>query len=237
MDLPRGLLFDLDDTIIAFSPSAEPCWREACERHAPRLPGVDPAALFEQIRAAAEAFWRDPVRDDRGRLDLVWARRSIVSSAVQELGADSPPVAEELADDYARMREESVELFPGARDALLALRAAGIPLGLVTNGSSEGQRAKLERFRLEALFDSVHIEGEHGAGKPDASIFHAALSGIGVSAAEAWMVGDNLARDIAGAQGIGVHGVWCDWAGKGLPDDSPVRPDRIVCGVHELLPR
>lgn len=43
--------------------------------------------------------------------------------------------------------------------------------------------------------------------KPHRSIFEAALKRVGVSAAEAMMVGDSLTQDIDGARRVGMRGV------------------------------
>ncbi len=233
MTLPRALLIDLDDTILAFSLSAGPCWREVADRYAGSLDAA-PDELFAAIRRSADRFWRDPQRDDRGRLDLVWARRRVVAAALEDLGEPSG-LGDAIADAYAALREQRVTLFPGALSALHELRARKVRLALVTNGSSASQRAKIERFELEPLFDAICVEEEQGAGKPDPRIFRAALAALDAAAADAWMVGDNLERDVAGAQALGIHGIWCDWAGTGLPEATSVRPDRIVCGLPELL--
>ena len=233
MTLPRALLIDLDDTILAFSLSAGPCWREVAARHAPSL-AAGPEELFAAIRRAADRFWRDPQRDDRGRLDLVWARRRIVADALEDLGEPTGP-GDTIADAYVALRDERVTLFPGARSALHELRAREVRLALVTNGSSESQRAKIERFELEPLFDAICVEEEQGVGKPDPRIFRAALEAVDAAPEDAWMVGDNLERDVAGAQALGIRGIWCDWAAAGLPARTPVRPDRIVHGLPELL--
>lgn len=233
--LPRALLVDLDDTVIAFSASAEPCWREVCERHTAGLDGLGADELFAAIRASAGRFWADPSSDDRGRLDLEGARREIVGDALEALESFRESLAHAIADEYSALREKRVTLFPGARSALELLRRAGVRLAMVTNGSTASQRPKIARFGLEPLFDSIHIEEETGAGKPDPLIFQAALDAVQVGAAEAWMIGDNLERDVAGAQRIGIHGIWCDYAGVGLPSATHVRPDRIVQSLAELL--
>ena len=49
------------------------------------------------------------------------------------------------------------------------------------------------------------------------------------------MVGDDLERDVSGAQKSGIFGIWLDWAEKGLPDSSTVRPDRTISSLSELL--
>jgi len=233
--LPAALLLDLDDTILAFTLSAQPCWREAIGRFTVSLSGVTDDEVFGAVRSAADLFWSDPKRDDRGRLDLAWARRQIVGDALEALSVGDEGVAHAIADRYHDLRAERVTLFPGALSTLYELRARGIRLGLVTNGSSDGQRAKIDRFDLEHRFDVICIEGEQGAGKPDPRIFQAALSALDAEPQQAWMVGDNLQRDVAGAQALGILGIWYDWQGRGLPDDTGVRPDRIVNSLPELV--
>jgi putative hydrolase of the HAD superfamily len=61
--------------------------------------------------------------------------------------------------------------------------------------------------------------------KPHPSIFEAALMTVGVSPADAVMVGDSLAHDIEGARQLGMRAVLVTRAGlplEGCPADVPV---------------
>jgi putative hydrolase of the HAD superfamily len=107
---------------------------------------------------------------------------------------------------------------------------------LITNGASAGQRAKIERFALGAHFDYIGIEEEVGFGKPHADAYRRALASLEVKPEETWMVGDTLEWDVAGAQAVGIFGIWLDKAGAGLPKDCATRPDRIVRSIGELVP-
>ena len=49
------------------------------------------------------------------------------------------------------------------------------------------------------------------------------------------MVGDDVERDVAGPQKVGMRGVWIDRAGKGLPPGCVIAPDRIIGSLAELL--
>ena len=49
------------------------------------------------------------------------------------------------------------------------------------------------------------------------------------------MVGDDLERDIAGAQAAEIFSVWHDYGKAGLPVGSTVKPDRIINNLAELL--
>ncbi len=128
-----------------------------------------------------------------------------------------------------------MHLFPDAHAVVDAFRARGVRLALVTNGSAAGQRAKIGRFDLAQRFDHIQIEGEHGFGKPEERAYRHALQVLGVDPAETWMVGDNLEWEVAAPQRLGIHAIWVDGPGEGLPAGSMVRPDRIIRTVTELL--
>ena len=48
------------------------------------------------------------------------------------------------------------------------------------------------------------------------------------------MVGDNLEWDVAAPQKLGMSGVWIDARGRGLPEQSAVKPDYIVRSLADL---
>ena len=104
---------------------------------------------------------------------------------------------------------------------------------MVTNGAATWQRAKLDLHDLERYFDCIAIEGELGFGKPDPRIFRHALDRLEVSPGAAWMVGDNLEFDIAGAQAVGMLSAWVDFEGGGVLESSAVRPDCVVRSLAE----
>ena len=232
---PRAVLFDLDDTIVDFSHSAERSWRETCEAAAERIGGFAAAELHTAIERSRDWYWADPVRHREGRADLIAASAHIVSLAFETLDLDpGAHTARELAVEYRRRRNEALVLVPGAVEAVQRLRARGVATGLVTNGSSTEQRAKIERFDLAPLFDHIQIEGEFGAGKPEQHVYHVALAGVHAAAHDTWFVGDHLEWDVGAPQRLGIFGVWVDYLGKGLPPDASTTPDRIVGSAAEL---
>ena len=226
----KGLLLDLDDTLLDYSGGADLCWQHACVTAAP---AVEQARLLEALADTRRWFWSDPVRHRRERVDMLRAWTRIAAAALERCGGD-PGLAAALAEAYAARRRAAMRLFPDALDLLQRLRARGVPLALVTNGDAEQQRDKIERYDLARFFDVIVVEGEFGAGKPDEVVYRAALDGLGVPPADAWMVGDHLEFDVAGPQRLGVRGVWLDREGAGVPAGSPVRPARIIRSLQEL---
>lgn len=233
--LPEAILFDLDDTILAFDAVMEPAWRAACRHGAELHPGIDPERFYETVRATAQWYWSDAERNRLGRLNTDEARREVVLLALERMGAADRALAAAVAHEYGRRKDEMVDFFPGAEETLTELASRGVAMALLTNGEGAKQRAKVERFALGRFFRSVLIEGEIGVGKPEAAIFRRALRELGVEAGGAWCVGDNLEWDVAGAQGVGVYAIWNDYPKAGLPTGCAIRPDRVICGISELL--
>jgi HAD superfamily hydrolase (TIGR01509 family) len=233
-DLPAGILIDLDDTTLDDSGCVEGCWIDACAEAGLRIPGLDIETLRTEVRTRGDAWWSDASRHQRGRLDLRAASREIVREVFDLMGYDVA-LAADVANHYRDLREERVRPFEGAIETLDALRAQGVRLGLTTNGGGPAQRQKIDRFQLAQHFEHIVIEGELGCGKPDPRVFETLLRALRVEPHEAWAVGDNIEVDVYGAMDVGIHGIWVDASGRGLPAEATRLPDRVIASLSELV--
>jgi len=231
---PKAILFDLDDTILDTTLSADRLWTRAAEHFAIQA-GVDACEFDEMMKVSRVWFWSDPERNKAGRMDLYQARAGCVEHALQELGRPDTGLAETVARWFTQRRIPEMKPFDGAIEALKKLKDAGVKTALISNGKGETQRDKVEHFGLEPYFDCILLEGEFGIGKPDRRVFDHALKELSVKPQNTWMVGDNLDWEIAAPQKLGIKGVWVDWRGTGLPIDSDIKPDRIVRSIAELV--
>lgn len=232
--LPPAICFDLDDTLLCYDAAALGCWERACAECA--LPaGLAVPALLDAIRRHSDWYWSDLDRHRTGRADLVAAREQIVVRALSELGHPDATLARALAERRQALHEDAIHPFPGAISLLQQLRGWGVRLALITNGAADAQTAKLERFRLRPYFNSIVIEGLFGTGKPDPHVFHHTLAALGTAPEQTWMIGDNLAFDIAPAHALGMTTIWYDKRRTGLPKDAPVQPHRIITRISELI--
>ena len=228
----KTLLVDLDDTLLDYSGGVDACWEAACASAAGEVAQAPLVAALAQTR---RSFWSDPEHNRRERVHMVRAWTRIATLALERCGGD-PRLGAAIAEAFAARRRSVMTLFPDAVQVLTALRERGTPLGLVTNGDAREQRAKIERHDLARFFDAIVIEGEFGAGKPDAAVYRTALSGLGVAVGpEVWMIGDHLEFDVAGAQRLGLRAAWLDRPGLGVPAESAVRPDRILRELGDLI--
>lgn len=231
---PQAVFIDLDDTIIVDDSLGEGVWKSVCNRYAPVIGRVTADELYAIIRQTTGAFWADPENHRRGRLDLYQTRRELVTKALVESGLGDQKLGFEIAEAFTNEKDALIEVIPGALETIRKLKIRRIPLALITNGGAVVQRYKIERFGLAGFFDYILIEGEFGVGKPDCRVFQTCLEKLKAEASESWMVGDDLNRDIGGAMQSGIKGIWVDRRQKGLPDNSPVKPDLIIKTIADL---
>jgi HAD superfamily hydrolase (TIGR01509 family) len=93
---------------------------------------------------------------------------------------------------------------PGLVDSLVALRASGARVAVVSN--SEGKlEGFFEQLGLMRAVDAVVDSGVVGVEKPDPRIFQIALERSGVPAARALHLGDNFVTDVGGARAAGLR--------------------------------
>lgn len=252
----EAVLFDLDDTLMFEMASEREAFQVACNLAHDRC-DVDAAALYASVRREAAALWRAApthaycsamgissweglwgrfVGDDPNLNTLRdWApyyQREAWLRGLNAEGVDDPALAEELGVVYRRERRKRHLLFPETRTMIAELRAAGLKLGILTNGAPDIQRDKIEGAAIGHLFDVIVVSAELAIGKPDPRIFQMAMERLGASAEQTVMVGDSLERDIVGARAAGLRSVWVDLGHT--PDRKGIEPDATIHTLDEL---
>src|SRR6185295_7741570 len=121
--LPRAILFDLDDTIIRAYGKPELAWTAVIDEFAPALAPLTNEMVREAVLAAATAFWADPAQHRFWRQRLREARREVVKGAFTALAArgdkiPSTVVQGQLADRFSDYRDEAMHIFPDAHTTI-----------------------------------------------------------------------------------------------------------------------
>lgn len=206
------VFFDLDETLLDDERTALAALTETCRWAGEQRPGLDVDLLRSTYQAVNHSFWHsyDQRRETRTGDEI---RHAMWLEGLTVCAMPDADFAEELSQTYHAMRDKTYALFDDAMPCLTALRPH-YTLGLLTNGASSLQRAKVNALGLEAHVDYVVVAGEVGISKPDAGIFHHALSLAGCEPREAAMVGDLLDRDILGAMNAGLLPVWINRHGE-----------------------
>ncbi|MFN8517701.1 MAG: HAD family hydrolase [Thermomicrobiales bacterium] len=134
---------------------------------------------------------------------------------------------------------QHAELVPGMAALLRDLQGAGKRLGLVADTREGTYLNVLRQHALLDCFDHFAISDLLGCEKPDRRMFAHALAGLEIAPAD-WsrvaMVGNNLARDIRGANALGLVSIWFAWNGRYRlePEGADERPRYQVGAASEL---
>lgn len=128
----------------------------------------------------------------------------------------------QLLEEFRAGCWQEARLFAGGEKALVRLRSAGLRLGVVTNGSSTSQRAKIGTTGLEGWLDAVLISGEVGLSKPDRKLFELGARELGASASDCLCVGDHPETVVGAARAWMTTG-WVSH-GEAWPSGPEVGP-------------
>ncbi len=134
----------------------------------------------------------------------------------------------------------SAELIPGTADALRQLHAQGYRLALVADTRPGTPLNVLAQHGLLDLFDCLSISETVGAEKPDPRLFLHALQAMQIPEEDyprVMMVGNNLERDILGANRLGLRSVYfhVNDRRRSVPLIPEERPCHTVTTAAELL--
>lgn len=129
--------------------------------------------------------------------------------------------------------EHTEELFPGAHELLLKLRARDdVALGIATGKSRRGVAHLIERHGYEGWFATIQTSDDHPS-KPHPSMIVTALAETGVSPAAAIMIGDTT-FDIAMARAAGIGAAGVAWGNHAAADLTTAGAHSIANDFKEL---
>lgn len=148
-------------------------------------------------------------------------------------GSTLAQLPRQLAEAHRAASLFRLELYPGVDDTIRQLLPR-YRLAVVTDAQTPYARPELNAVGLSGCFDPIVVSGDVGYRKPDRRLFKAALDAMGMAAAEVLFVGNDMYRDVHGAQKAGMKAVFFK-SNQGAQEKAGVRPDYIIYRFPELL--
>ena len=180
-----ALVFDLDGTLVDTAPDLHAHLNEM---------------LAELGRPGFELDEVRPMIGDGARMLL---RRGLDASGGMPAGVDLEALFDEFLRRYTARPLRFGAAFDGVAEALEALDAAGIKLGVCTNKPQAPTDRLLAALDLRRHFPAVIGGDVLAVRKPDPGHLLAVLDRLGAEPARALMVGDS-ANDVQVAEAVGV---------------------------------
>jgi len=138
-----------------------------------------------------------------------------------------------LAEAYRAASRHQLKLYDGVLDTLRILHA-NYRLAIVSDAQSAYATAELNALGLIPYFSPILISGDFGYRKPDARLFERALIKMNMQASEVVYVGNDIYRDVHGAQRVGMRTVLFK-SNQGSHDKEGIAADYIIYHFTELL--
>jgi HAD superfamily hydrolase (TIGR01549 family) len=228
LDDVHALIFDLDDTITNFMAAADTAFELAfadiAEEH---------HIYIEDMHRIYMSLFEDfYTLQLEGHINLDEFRAYRFSRMFELVGM---PIQDDFLDlcvDFQDHYDRELETFPGAIEVLEELDKRFL-LGLITNGPTDAQWRKINKFQLPRLMEVILVSGQLGIAKPDPKIFEVALEGLRAAPEQTVMIGNSLEHDHQGAINSGIRFVWMNHFGKEVPEGWP-EPEAEVHRFVEL---
>jgi 2-haloacid dehalogenase len=147
--------------------------------------------------------------------------------ALEAAGIDDPPLRARLLDLYDRLAA-----YPEARDALGGLRARGLRLAILSNGSPRMLASAVESAGLGDLLEATLSVEQVGIYKPAPQVYRLATERLGLAPDEILFVSAN-GWDAAGGKASGLRVAWCNRTGQPA-ERLGLAPDAVVRSLAEL---
>lgn len=138
-----------------------------------------------------------------------------------------------LAETHRAASRFRLQPYPGVEDTIRQLHQK-YHLAIVSDGQAAYAIPELYAVGLSGYFNPIIVSGDFGHRKPDIRLFTAALNDMNMEPAEVIFVGNDMYRDVYGAQKLGIKTVFFK-SNQGVQEKEGVKPDYIIYNFPELL--
>ena len=138
-----------------------------------------------------------------------------------------------LAETYRAASRFQLQLYPGVADTIRHLHPK-YHLSIISDGQTAYAVPELNAVGLSGYFDPIIISGDFGYRKPHERLFTTALTAMKMEPSEVLFVGNDMYRDVYGAQRLGMKTIFCK-SNQGTVEKERVKPDYIIYHFPELL--
>jgi len=169
-----------------------------------RYPDHDPAVVAEIVMGPHHLDTDHPWhRVERGEITLAECRaltkvKMDDAGIVATVPAEKPPTTGGPAFTF-QLNDDMVAFIHD-------LKAAGLPIGILTNNVKEFREWWWPLMDFASIFDTIVDSHEVGMRKPNPAIYHLTMDRIGATPARTVFL-DDLHANVAAANAVGMHGV------------------------------
>lgn len=198
----RFLYFDVDDTILDHK-AAERAALKQTHDHFPEFGTISVQELWHHYHANNVMLWHEY---GIGEIDRAYLEINRFAFTLRDLDISTID-PDTMRAFYMKSYQDNWRWIDHAQQVLNDLSKQW-PIGFLTNGFRELQRAKADQFNLWSYTEHYVISEEVGFMKPSREIFEFATKRVNVEPEQILYVGDSLTSDIIGGSDYGWKTAW-----------------------------
>ncbi|MDG1715717.1 YjjG family noncanonical pyrimidine nucleotidase [Lacinutrix sp.] len=221
------IFFDLDHTLWDFDKNSELTFGIIFKKN---TIDVDLKRFSEIYQPINLKYWKLYREEKVTKSNLRYGRLKEAFDALDIVVEDQ--VIHQLAIDYIDYLTTYNHVFDGTIEILDYLKPK-YKLHIITNGFIEVQQTKLEKSNISHYFETVTSSEAVGVKKPNAKVFHHALSLANIKKENGIMIGDNYEADILGALNIGLDAICYNYHNVTLEKD--IKEVKHLLDLKEFL--
>lgn len=199
----KAVFFDLDGTLYDY---------ESCNKKSETILFQEASVILDKSTEEIEKCYEYARLDVKKRLGNIAAshnRLLYIQRLCEELSVKPCAISPRLYNDYWDSMLREMKLFSYIPKVFSWLKENGIVIGVITDLTALIQYRKIQALGLDNWIDIIVTSEEAGTDKPNKKIFRLAIEKACCQPGEALMVGDDLNKDVLGAENIGMHALQC----------------------------
>jgi len=219
------LLFDLDRTLWDAERNTFETLAWLLDKYhlSEKIQAKDFYLIFDKNN---DAVWEEYIAGTTTKEEL---RLKRFVKTLSYFGVDDVSLASAFSSDFTVFCPSMPHVLEGVHETLEYLRSRYV-LCILTNGFADVQKRKLESSKLDQYFMKIFASDQTGYTKPDARMFHYAVTSLRVKKDVVLMIGDDEKVDIEGAYRYGIDQVYLDV--RNIP--PPVTPTYHIHNISQL---
>jgi len=237
--LIKGIIFDINGTLVDIwtDEGYEEVYRIISNLLSYQGISLDPKSL-KDLYFQIMKDQRTVSRERHPEFDAVGIFRGIIAQYATDFTRELPERKLEqlpklLAEAYRAASRFRLQLYPGVEGTLAQLHSK-YRLAAVSDAQTAYAIPELNAVGLSRYFDPIIVSGDFGYRKPHEGLFTEALTAMNMKPSEVLYVGNDMYRDVYGAQRVGIKTVFFR-SNQGTQEKEGVNPDYIIYAFPELL--
>ncbi|SFM07473.1 putative hydrolase of the HAD superfamily [Gracilibacillus orientalis] len=201
-----AIFFDLDDTLYdLMAPFASALQKEL--PHVSHILDSEIDLFFSATRHHIDGLWKEYLKGEKTLQEIRIERYRL---AARDFNLTiSTDEGKRLQEQY-EVEQAKISLPADVEALLRELNDKNVCIGIITNGTTEGQTNKIKTLELGQYFldNHIFISNEIGLAKPQPEIFHFVHERCQLENYTCYYIGDSWNLDVEGALSTNWYPIW-----------------------------